>query len=69
MDLLGRLVDYVLGMGVLVNLDRDTSVPAWIFMHIVAGIGVGMLYMGLHIVLPYPYLLIPLSLSCLAYAT
>ncbi|KAG4025220.1 hypothetical protein MFRU_063g00100 [Monilinia fructicola] len=37
----------VLGMGVLYNLDQDTSIPAWIFMNIVAGIGLGMLYNSL----------------------
>ncbi|QSZ28582.1 hypothetical protein DSL72_003080 [Monilinia vaccinii-corymbosi] len=33
-----------LGMGALVDLDQETSIPAWIIMNIVAGIGLGMLY-------------------------
>ena len=37
----------VLGMGVLYNLSPDTSIPAWIFMNLVPGLGLGMLYNGL----------------------
>ena len=37
----------VLGMGVLYNLAPDTNVPAWIFMNLVPGVGLGMLYNSL----------------------
>lgn len=37
----------VLGMGLLINLSQQTSVPAWIFLNLVPGIGLGMLYNSL----------------------
>ena len=37
----------VLGMGVLCVLSPDTSIPAWIFMNLVPGMGLGMLYSSL----------------------
>lgn len=37
----------VLGMGLLCNLTPDTSTPAWIFMNLVPGVGLGMLYSSL----------------------
>ena len=37
----------VLGMGLLCNLTPDTSIPAWIFMNLVPGVGLGTLYSGL----------------------
>ena len=37
----------VLGMGVLYDLTPDTSIPAWIFMNLVPGMGLGMLYSSL----------------------
>ena len=37
----------VLGMGVLYNLTPDTSIPAWIFLNLVPGMGLGMLYSSL----------------------
>ncbi|KAI4130802.1 MAG: hypothetical protein LQ347_003249 [Umbilicaria vellea] len=37
----------VLGMGVLCRLSPNTSIPAWIFMNLVPGLGLGMLYSSL----------------------
>ncbi|MCJ1462347.1 hypothetical protein MMC07_000947 [Pseudocyphellaria aurata] len=37
----------VLGMGLLCNLTPDTSIPAWIFMNLVPGVGLGTLYSSL----------------------
>lgn len=37
----------VLGMGLLCNLTPDTSIPAWIFMNLVPGVGLGTLFSGL----------------------
>jgi len=36
-----------LGTGLLLLLDVDTSVPAWIFLNLVGGLGIGMLYPAL----------------------
>lgn len=37
----------VLGTGVLYNLGPDTNIPSWIFMNLVPGTGLGMLYCSL----------------------
>lgn len=37
----------VLGMGILCSLSPDTSIPAWIFMNLVPGLGLGMLFSSL----------------------
>ena len=37
----------VLGMGLLYKLSLETSIPAWMFMNLVLGAGLGMLYSSL----------------------
>ena len=36
-----------LGTGLLLLLDVDTSIPAWVFLNLVGGLGIGMLYPAL----------------------
>ena len=39
----------VLGMGLLCLLSPDTSIPAWIFLNLVAGLGLGLLFSSMNL--------------------